>query len=862
MVTRAEFLQFEEEAPSQELTREAFLNYKEPSEAPATKEDTGAKPEWYEYQFDRAKKGLAAFMSLPGLPVDAVHDTYYAVKNLLGFDTSDYKPATYGAKSIQKAADRTFDMQNLQAPSEMQRYLGGVTEFTAGGIIPTTVAYRLAPTLTQKAATVASEVTSSLLGGVGMEVGRDVGGEAGAAIGSLASLAPLGFNKALEESVGRIRVLTSDETKQKIGTQRVAQLLKDELERFPDTVTNLERSEALKTNIPGFSPTLGSATDAPGVKSLEQRYAMESSATLAAQHDADMRSLVAIGNKFDELFPDAKLDITKFSPERLRSVQTALNNDLKDVQARIADLESSVTSGATIEPGVVGVELRKLKDEAQTVARGIKNVKYANAYEIAEKHGINVNTEGLYRIAENIVNDAGMEFQKKSPVLNEILTKYKAEVTEPQIIAPGTLRPYDTPKTVYKDIPVKEFHSLLRRLNREINSASKADDTVALYQLGRLKSPADDMWKNLEGEGFGDLSKALKDANDYWYNQYQSVFREGLGYYLSKATRGRLVTPNEKVVTELVLKREDGLDQFSKIYGDSPEAEEFLRNGVLDAFSRKVMKNGSFNPTVARTFLEKYRDVLRKRPEIQSTLEDNVTAIQALHNRQKLINERIKASDRLLVAQAAKISNVDKLISDSLRSIPETLTLRNTAIRTKGPQGLQAYRRSLGEFVQKQANPYQFVLDNEKTLRIGLGDSHYDNLKMIAEAKTIVGRQDRPSRIKTSLEARDPLEQYAGTSIRSLFSQARAAAQGRVSTEYVFSDVAGKYVFKAKQEHFDKLMEEALRDPEIAQWLAKHAGEDVKLDLTNIKKLEQYMYQIGAKANTAYSQLNTTELED
>ena len=135
------------------------------------------------------------------------------------------------------------------------------------------------------------------------------------------------------------------------------------------------------------------------------------------------------------------------------------------------------------------------------------------------------------------------------------------------------------------------------------------------------------------------------------------------------------------------------------------------------------------------------------------------------------------------------------------------------------------------------------------------------SLLKLAEAKSVIERQTRPSQVVTTLAAKDPLEQKIGTSIKSAFSQFRAASQGRVSQEYIISDIGGKLAFTVKQREFDKVMEEALYDPQVAKWLADHVDDTIKLDAGFIKQFKKQLYSIGAKANVVY-QDTTDELED
>jgi len=164
--------------------------------------------------------------------------------------------------------------------------------------------------------------------------------------------------------------------------------------------------------------------------------------------------------------------------------------------------------------------------------------------------------------------------------------------------------------------------------------------------------------------------------------------------------------------------------------------------------------------------------------------------------------------------------------------------------------------------ILQKSDPYDYVLRNTDVVEKALGVEHTAMLKQLAEAKQIIGRQRRPSGVTTTLQAKDPLEGKTGTTVKSLISQFRAAAQGRVSQEYVMSDIGSKALFTVRQREFDRLMEEALYDPNIARWLVANAGDGVKITTNTLDMLKKQMYSIGAKANVAYQSSVDDNLED
>jgi hypothetical protein len=345
----------------------------------------------------------------------------------------------------------------------------------------------------------------------------------------------------------------------------------------------------------------------------------------------------------------------------------------------------------------------------------------------------------------------------------------------------------------------------------------------------------------------GEFADQFREANRFWLEDYQRVFREGVGGKMARFNKYGDITPDEKIVKSVVMDSKKGLEQFNKLFSDNPESNQLLRNGLYDLYAKDVVRDGVIKPALSKTFLRNNKTIIDKLPDVKDTLLNAEKAQQILLQRSALVKNKQAVFAKSRLAKLAKLDNIDEAINTALSDERSMMALKHEAYKTK--EGRKAFRRSIAEGIRDKKDPYQYIADNEKLVIKALGKEHADHLKVIAEGGDILARRTPPSTVKYSRTVKEPVEEKTGTSFRSILSQLRMAAQGRVSQEYVAADITGKFLFKVQQKHAEQLIDAAIYDKTIAKTLAGMSHVE-SLDTKTANSIKNHLFSLGVRVSS------------
>ena len=218
-----------------------------------------------------------------------------------------------------------------------------------------------------------------------------------------------------------------------------------------------------------------------------------------------------------------------------------------------------------------------------------------------------------------------------------------------------------------------------------------------------------------------------------------------------------------------------------------------------------------------------------------------------IENRRDVLSLNRRRFSHSRVASLAGVRDTDSLIKRPLTNP------RDLGAFIKSVPDLVARRSAVADHVLGQKDAYQYVLDNEASIRKTFGGDkegaeHFNSIRDIAAGMKELDRAPTPNKVATHIIAKDPLERRIGTSIKSVFSQLRAAAQGRVSEEYVVSDIVGKAIFKVRQEQANKILQEAFYDPELAKALSETKDNSLKIHDKTAGLLKKRLVQMSLQS--------------
>ena len=286
-------------------------------------------------------------------------------------------------------------------------------------------------------------------------------------------------------------------------------------------------------------------------------------------------------------------------------------------------------------------------------------------------------------------------------------------------------------------------------------------------------------------------------------------------------TRFGEATPDEKIVSKLVMQpgTSRGIDQFNKLYEGVPEAQILLRQGILDVFSSQMINKGKLDSTQIRGFLNNYKEVFDKVPDLRNTFMNADALTSALVNRQATIIRKGKLFANQSISPYAKLAGFSssKAAVEAGLSDPKIMQVLTRNAKSKEEQ--KDLTTLIADIVMEQPDPWNYLLDNEKTLARHFNQvtpGHFQKLKNIAEAQTILTRY-HPKKVPSERVSQDAFYKKFGTTFASATSQLRwAYFYNKTSVYYPVADMGSKYLNKIKNEQVDRLMERALYDSDLA----------------------------------------------
>ena len=792
------------------------------------------------YQLGRAAKGVGGLLSLPASAIEIAGKspplTPLAIAARLA---STIVPS--GEETAKRISGALGYDPALKAPSRAAEIGGGISEFAGAGAITGPAVVRAAA---HKIPAILAEIGSTVGGGVGSEVG----GMPGAIAGSLLGLqTPTLFSKALSLVDGGIPWLRG-----KMSAQAPKNLTAA-MEAHPDAAKNVALAEEVTGNLDrlgalGFRPTLAGQTGAPGIIAREEQVAGATAEDLSRYTARQSENRAVVERARDDAFPQGG-DIQRVADSLKRNTSTALERQLDNITAMRDRVAKQIANNPQ---QAVGGQLNTLRDKAQEVARGIKTGKIEDVYATADRLKISEPMDDVLAVVREVGGSDKNIFQNMPPVYGKILGRYAKKEPEatgrsidPELMAAKAA------ETAPKPASFKEIHSLWREANTQLGTAMRAGDAQAQYYIQQVRDSLKAKLDKFEAGGFGEVTDKFRDFNKFYATKYAPAFKEGVGGKMGATNRyGELIKP-EDVVSKFFTP--SGIDDFNLIYGANREAQTALADGVIGLFRQTAVKGGKVDPRAAQTFVRANAETLDKLPDIKAVLSRPIAANEALIEQATRVRQKISEFNKSAIAKIAKTENVDALLDKALtdrKAMMQLVALGNAG----GESASKAVARGIADRIEVAAqkakvDPLTFVTSNEALLRPALnrlGAPHFDNLKTIAGAKTILGRTETPSGVGAT-KIKDFLEEVTGTGMPSAISMGRATLITRQSSPvYMLTNMLAKFGIKVRVANEEALMREAIYNPEVAATWA-NAAKGIPFKMSDANKLLNHLAAAGVR---------------
>lgn len=731
-----------------------------------------------------------------------------------------------------------FGVTDIGEREGVKRVVGGAIRALPSVLLP---GPKGASVITTSPKAASEAITTTMAVGGGIEAGRIAGqdspfeipfmiaggfstGAATSTFHNLLTSAPGFTNKTIIKMKTKVRDAVGEENFQKLVNASTAQQLQRILVENPTLVQQLDRVEELKEFIPGFNPNLFQATGAEtvairGQAALERR--VESIQEVKSQTEA---SMAAVRQKAAELFPLTDSSFV-FATKQYDKTNNALAALVQNADSKIESLTNKFIKTGKQD---LGQQIRAAYEGRKQAVSSIFNTQYKALDQEAAEMGASLAPQQVESIFSTV--QANRELFEGSPDLfNLIASKFAPKAPE---AGPGLLGPTGQPLAAapsapsFESVSFEDLRSLSRRLNSDYFSALEAssrnvpDAGRKAYVLGQLKQQVDSGIESLPA----DIRTKFKTLNAAYDEQYREVFKKGLGGIVGQKTKLGERVKDEDIVGQL--SKPSNVDDFYKIFGDTPETQEFLKNGLIEKFlsqSDSMTSTGLLNQASLNKFVRQNQEIIDKVPFLKQFLDNAQQNISVFADQKSSALEGIRALEQSALGKIAKKENLDQVFSvGEAGAFQDTKKLSQLIGASKADPSGRALKGLQGRMMESALDakdPVAFLNKNEKAFKMAFGNE-FDTVQKLTEASQLLGRSFQVSPPVKILEG-DALQQSTGSGIPQIFSLLR----DRITSVSTKASILFSRFTQAKGlETQDKAFLEVFKNPVYAKEALKNVN--------------------------------------
>jgi hypothetical protein len=639
------------------------------------------------------------------------------------------------ATPVSRAIPELLGVADLGRPEDpLQRIAGGGLRALPATLLP---GPRGASLFTRKPSAAGEALATTFATGAGMELGRMagegsafetplslVGGLSAGTASTLLYNTLLKTPSILKPAVREIKKALEEEEFNKLVSARTSQDLERILQENPDIPTKLSRVKEIQQLVPGFNPNLYQATGAETVKIRAEAALARQVERIPEVKKQTEESIAAIRQKTAEMFPLSSSSFV-FANRKLDKTQAALSSLVKAADDKI---EESSRTMVKLGRQDLGRQIRQVYENRRESVRQMFNTQYDALDQTAFAAGAQIapeQTQAIFNIAQSNQNI----FENTPELASLVSNTFKAN-------ASGQFEP----------VKFADIRSLSRRVNQDFYSAQQAATNNVpgaarnAFVLGQLKQQVDSAIETLPTD-IKDKYKALNAAYD---EQYREVFRKGLGGMIGAETRAGVRIKDEDIISKLT--KESNVDDFYRVFGQSAETENFLKNGLIEKFLNQpnsVTAAGTINNAALQTFIRQNEGVINKVPSLRAFLSNTEQNMSNYLDQKNAAVEGIQALQRSSLAAIAKKDNLDQVFSTGKTGAFSDLNQLSQVIAASkaDPTGraLNGLKGIMMDKALDAQDPIEFLKKNETAFRRAFGQD-FGKVQQLTEAMQIMAR--------------------------------------------------------------------------------------------------------------------------
>lgn len=790
-------------------------------------------------------EGLAASL---GLPADIIN----AGLNAIGLDTADAPVG--GSESLNKL----FTKFGLIGPDTEEGHFGRRVGKEVGAAIPfaaipAAAALKAAPVITSTTGVgtrvgqalvepfrqaprlaAGTEALAATTGGLGAATAREIApgsptAETIGQIGGALSPAILGalpvplIKRGISRFGPEAQAQKAGETLRKVLGKEITEDVAEDVRAAMGTAAQIE---GLK---PSLAETSGKQSLITTQKIHEAKLSGEMLEAAIKRHDDNTKAIDAFASG-QAPKSDTDVDIVLDAAEsRVNNLRSALDDETQSITARRkAAGESPYTNRQQAGQAIREALIERRSEVSQEMS------------DMADEIGLN-----------------DLDFAPEFEVLREelITTMTPAGRFADASKTPDIIKVLESDRGVNLPVTFDDLKSLRESMSDEIRSSlagtnvDKAKARNLRMGLEKLDAYINDL-PMLEGSDID-----YKGFRDTYYHGFIRKFDQGV---MSKVRRkdgsGYYATADEDVAKQFWGPgKETALDQFNEVFGFNPEMMGNLRDVVLDDMMASVTRDGVIKQNLLDNWVKKHRGVLDKVPEIKATVLNRQSANDAMVRRQSMLDARQRQiGDVMLTRRLKSYSKGEKpaesIVAEAVSKPRMMKQLMNSVRDDK--EAMSALKRHVwDDIVSNDATAMQKVMaENREGLTMALGDKHMKNLDTIMKARAMVEKVTPPSGEAITGGALQDIEKRIGVDLATVLTRVYQQKAGFAGGKWAVIATTFKGLKNRSANEMERLMDQALYDPEMAEILATLTVKEPNKAMVN--KFNRRLLASGLRAYT------------
>lgn len=404
---------------------------------------------------------------------------------------------------------------------------------------------------------------------------------------------------------------------------------------------------------------------------------------------------------------------------------------------------------------------------------------------------------------------------------------------------------------VARPVTFEDLKAIRQDVGDEIAVAAAAGDRGRVRELVEFQKMFDEYFENIDPtSGSPELVQSWREFRGNYKRDVFDRFDRGAAYEIGRVGRRREFVIQDEAVASSFLSNETSARQFNEMFRGDEGATAAMRSAILDEARTAAVRDGRVDRNALESYLRRRGKVLDEFPDVKRELENISSATRALSARESALTNRARVIERSELAKALN-APVDEIIPRALRNPTLMREVANTARRTGNEKALIAsvWEQAMGNIDATNPLPdpkqlLSWINMNERTLRMALPADHLRAIRDVYKGLEIIGRTPLPQGAPEAIGALDKMERFAGTSVSQMASRVFAAESGRVSYRYNAVDALARFANRLTKRQFNKVMAQALFDPELAKDLA-NMQRVKEISPAQLRRMNGWLFTLG-----------------